>query len=224
MSFRWFAPILSAAIIAATPASATSLDGGFEKLKTEALAGDAKATFLLGQMFLNGSGGVTKNINTGLDLDFLGAYRGDPEAEHDIGGLYQVGGDLLGVNNIKKDGVAAMHWYMRAVHHGYALSANKIAEIYSQGQFAEQDPVKSMIYLTVAYRLLTEHPELQLMYGKRLTDDRIAVYKSAVKGDMDKMAEYIKQTYQGDQGIYVNKIIDAGVKSTLSDVVSPGSR
>lgn len=192
---------------------------------TEALAlarpaaakGDAKAAFVLGQLYGSGKGGVESDYAAAAKWYKAAAEKGDPIAQ------VWFASSLAGGRGVPKDQAEADRWYVKAVagfraaaEKGDAESALQLGYLYANGSGVNQDYAKAL----KLFRSAAEHGSPEAMsrlrnnykYGKEgvakdeaegAAWDRRAfeAYKDlAGKGDLD--ATYaVAEAYDGGNGV-----------------------
>lgn len=98
-----------------------------------AQAGDAKAQFNLGRMYLYGEGGP-RDETQALAWSEKAADQGIPGAQYDVGRAYEQG---LGV---RRDPKRAIAWYQKAADRGFASAEVSLGDIYLAGRDETLDP------------------------------------------------------------------------------------
>ena len=113
---------------AADRARATTLYEGAEKeLRKLADAGNLRAMTLLGNLYLDGKGGVSKDYDKALSLFTEAGELGDADAQAQVAYMYQ---NALGV---EADYSKAMEWNNRAILQGNAQAQAQLGYMYHMG-------------------------------------------------------------------------------------------
>ena len=97
-----------------------------EKLRADALAGDAGAQNNLGCAYSSGDG-VVKNLKEAFIWFERSAKRGDKYGQYNVARYYQYG--LGTIKNIQ----LAIEWYEKAANQGFGKAANMLGGIYEKG-------------------------------------------------------------------------------------------
>lgn len=106
-------------------------------------AGDAKAQYNLGVLFLNGWG-VTQNYVAALEMYRLAASQGFPDAQFSLGVLYSKG------QGIPKDYEQAFDLYRLAAKQGFVDAQHNLGVSYEFGSGVNQDRVLAHVWYNVA--------------------------------------------------------------------------
>jgi len=101
-----------------------------------AQAGDARAQFNLGRMYLRGEGGPRDDAQALLWSE-KAADQGLPGAQYDVGRIYDQG---LGV---RRDPERAAAWYEKAAGHGFSSAQVSLADLYVAGRGAPFNPQRA---------------------------------------------------------------------------------
>jgi TPR repeat protein len=103
-------------------------------LFTEAAqAGDPRAQYNLGRMWLDGEGGP-RDYAQALSWSEKAAEQGIPAAEYNLGRMY---GEGLGV---RRDPRRAAAWYEKAAARGFSSAQVKLGDMYAAGRGVPADP------------------------------------------------------------------------------------
>jgi hypothetical protein len=111
-------------------------DPGSGKLKVKAMAGNAKARYLLGLRSLEES-----DEATGVKWLMKAAESGYAEAQDAIGTLHESG------RGLPKDEAAAAMWYGKAARQGYAQGATNLGNLYFLGRGVEKNYGEALRWL-----------------------------------------------------------------------------
>jgi TPR repeat protein len=101
-----------------------------------ARAGDARAQFNLGRMYLDGEGGP-RDYASALKWSEKAAAQGLPGAQYDLGRIYDGG---LGV---RRNPQRAAAWYQKAAARGFSSAQVALGEMYAAGRGAPFDPKRA---------------------------------------------------------------------------------
>jgi TPR repeat protein len=99
---------------------------------------DPQANFCLGVMYYTGQG-VVQNYAEAIKWLALAAEKGNIEAAHDLGVIYQDGNNAV-PQNIDE----AIKWYRKAADEGYANSQLNLGIIYQEGKMVKQDYTEAL--------------------------------------------------------------------------------
>ena len=105
----------------------------YEKIKANAVKGDALAQYDLGLMYYHGKG-VLKDVNEAVKWWAIAAIRGQENAQYTLGVMYSKGEGVL------KDDVTAYAWYNIAAANGSKIAKGnkpKIAKDMTPEQIAK---------------------------------------------------------------------------------------
>ena len=75
-----------------------------------------------------------------LDEDLLGAAKGNPKAQFQLGVRYEHG------RGVVKDAKLALEWFRKAAEQGHADALNNLGAIYEKGALVEKDEKKAVEY------------------------------------------------------------------------------
>lgn len=93
-----------------------------------ATQGDSETQYALGNIYYRGMGNVApQSYSESLKWNRMAAAKGDPEAQSDMGWMYQSG---LGV---PKNYATAMSWYLKAAAKDNSTAQDSIGKLYEQG-------------------------------------------------------------------------------------------
>jgi len=158
-------------------------------LEPLARGADAQASFLVGRMYLNGSG-VHRDAVEAIRWLKSAAEKGSVSAAFELGVIYSAGNDV-----IPKDEVEAVKWFRRAAENGDAPAMNALGVMYATGRgVAENHAEATRWYERGAKRgHVDAQTNLAHMYeaGKGVPrNDFLAYawYKIAAKGGSQKAA------------------------------------
>jgi TPR repeat protein len=98
-----------------------------------AQAGDARAQYNLGRMWLDGEGGP-RDYGQALKWSEKAADQGIPAAQYNLGRIY---GEGLGV---RRDPQRATAWYEKAAARGFSSAQVKLGDMYAAGRGVPVDP------------------------------------------------------------------------------------
>lgn len=156
----------------------------FQKVKTSAEQGDAKACYQMGLMYQHGQG-TAQNNTKAMECYVKSAEMGDPDGQVALGWMYEHG------SGVGQDFAKAMKWYRKAADQGNAKGQNNLGVMYEKGLGVAVDFKKAVQW----YRLAAEQglsgaqSNLGWMYesGQGVQKDiplAISWYrKAAAKGD-----------------------------------------
>ena len=108
-----------------------------------AVAGDARAQYNLGRMWLDGEGGAQDYIQA-LRWNEKAADQGIPAAQYNLGRMYE---DGLGV---RRDPKQAAAWYEKAAARGFSSAEVRLGDMYAAGRGAAADPKRAAELYTAA--------------------------------------------------------------------------
>ena len=108
-------------------------------------AGDTEAAYMLGTVYMNGTG-VAQDDDKAFFFVSKAAQAGKMEAQGTLGYLYSAG------RGTPKDAYQAVVWTAKAAEQGGLVSLYNIARDYSEGTGLPQDDNKAAYYMRVAYR------------------------------------------------------------------------
>ncbi|KAG0275035.1 hypothetical protein BGZ95_009249 [Linnemannia exigua] len=137
----------------------------FTQTMRSAILGNKKdAQVSLGDMYKDGSQGVTLDYHQAMKYYLKAAERGDPVGQRKVGALYYHG---LGV---KQDFQAAMKWYRKAADQGDAIAQCKIGTLYRNGEGVAQDYRQAIdwFYKAAEKNLATAQNKIGAMYQEGL--------------------------------------------------------
>ena len=117
-------------------------------LRASAEAGDAKAQFILGGMYVIGVG-VPQDTAEAVAWYRRAAEQGDARAQYNLGGMYRKG------RGVPQDAAGAIAWYRRAAEQGHARAQYNLGGMYDQGRGVPQDAAEAHMWLTIAASLST---------------------------------------------------------------------
>jgi TPR repeat protein len=101
-----------------------------------AQAGDARAQFNLGRMYLDGEGGP-RDCARALMWSERAAEQGIPGAQYNIGRMYDEG---LGV---RRNALRGATWYRKAAARGFSSAQVALGDMYATGRGAPSDPKRA---------------------------------------------------------------------------------
>ncbi|AYD00182.1 SEL1-like repeat protein [Neorhizobium sp. NCHU2750] len=99
-----------------------------KELEARAKAGEADAAFVLGDMFDQGSNGVTRDLVIALDWYHHAAKLGHGDAMNNIGSMYEHGDGPLKIDLDK-----ARDYYEKGTKAGCGTAANNLGHFYAKG-------------------------------------------------------------------------------------------
>ena len=135
-----------------------------EKLKRSALAGEASAQLLFGDMYANGDG-VPKDLKVALKWYQLAAKQGNAKAQTTMGLAYHLGTfnedpklppTPTRFNLVPQDYKEAAKWYRLAAEQRYLPAELHLAAMYNSGQGVPQNNKESLKW----YRLAAEQGDV----------------------------------------------------------------
>ena len=112
-------------------------------LRASAEAGDAKAQFILGGMYVIGVG-VPQDTAEAVAWYRRAAEQGDASAQSNLGAMYDQG------RGVPQDAAEAVAWYRRAAEQGDARAQYNLGGMYDQGLAVPQDAAQAHMWLTIA--------------------------------------------------------------------------
>ncbi len=130
-------------------------EASLAELRVQAVAGDPKALFLLGNCYSFGEG-VAKDLKAAFTLFEQSASAGYSDGMFNLAACYRLG------EGVAKDVQAAISWYQRAAESDPRFALYALGEIYANGETGSVDKEKAVHYLqlswdhghTAAYKLL----------------------------------------------------------------------
>ncbi len=128
---------------AARPASETSGQAGLKAMKLKAEHGDARAQYLLGRMYDNGSG-ARENPARAAKWYRKAAEQDFAPAQYGLGRLYAAG------EGVGLDYAEAMKWLRKAAAQDYALAKNRLGVMYEKGQGVAKNDINAYSWYTLA--------------------------------------------------------------------------
>ena len=140
-----------------------------ERLEPLAKDGDAKAQYLVGEMYYNGEG-VAQDYDAAVRWYQRSANAGYAPAQNNLGLMYYEG---QGVPQSHED---AAKWYQLAAEQGYAPAQSNLAVIYMFGQAEATDDAEARRWLRQAAE--QGEPEAQFLLG--------SMYANGVDGPQDQ--------------------------------------
>ena len=127
-----------------TDGVAPDLAAAVRYYKLAAQEGNASAQYELAKLYAEGRG-VPKDSVRAVQLFEQAAAQGRVNAYAKLGDLYADGGDGIG-----KDYAAAIRWYDEAVRNGDPRGFYKLGDAYEQGNGVEADPVRALMWYSLA--------------------------------------------------------------------------
>jgi TPR repeat protein len=82
--------------------------------------------------------------NAGATALFAAAERGDPQAQTQVGFMYETG------RGLPQDYMAAVYWYRRAAEQGFPRAMHQLGLMYDKGQGVAEDYVAAHKWLNLA--------------------------------------------------------------------------
>jgi uncharacterized protein len=82
--------------------------------------------------------------NAGANALFAAAERGEPQAQTQVGFMYETG------RGLPQDLMAAVYWYRRAAEQGYPRAMHQLGLMYDKGQGVAEDYVIAHKWLNLA--------------------------------------------------------------------------
>jgi uncharacterized protein len=119
-------------------------------------AGDAKAQYMLGQMYKDGKG-VDRNSGEAIRWFRKSAEGGNPSAGYWLGQLYENG------DGVQRNGQEAARWYKLAAEAGNVAAIQRLVLLYQSGAFVPEDPAAAERWTEIGGR--KGRMELQLAAG-----------------------------------------------------------
>ena len=107
-----------------------------QRFTEAARAGDARAQYNLGRMYLEGEGG-RRDYAQAMAWSEKAAAQGIPGAQYNLGRMYDHG---LGV---RRDARRAAQWYGKAAARGFASAQVRLGDMYVAGHGARFDPKRA---------------------------------------------------------------------------------
>lgn len=111
------------------------LPQGLSRLKESANAGSSKAQLLLGQLYANGQGTITRDEAAAIEQFTKAAEKGEADAYVMLGQMCEAG------KGMKKDMVKAVEYYEKGTKRDSIPAINKLAGIYLNGAEGVQKDV-----------------------------------------------------------------------------------
>ena len=112
-------------------------------LRASAEAGDPKAQFLLGGLYLTGVG-VPPDAAEAVAWYRRAAEQGDARAQYNLGGMYREG------RGVPQDAAGSVAWYRRAAEQGHARAQYNLGGMYAEGRGVPPDAVEAHMWLIIA--------------------------------------------------------------------------
>ena len=177
---------------------------GFRRLSE---AGDAEATYWLGNMYFwgrgAGAGGAERDLEEAHRIWHPIAEGGDARAQWRLGWMYRWG------SGVEQDRAEAARWYRRAADSGHTASMNDLGEMYLAGRGVDQDTdAAKALFLaaTEAGHRAAPHNLGRIFWTERhgLRDDTRAVHLfriSAERGYGPAMRDLGHAHWQGRGGV-----------------------
>ncbi|MFA5922254.1 MAG: tetratricopeptide repeat protein [Methylococcaceae bacterium] len=109
--------VLSVLLLTGLFASHTNADGSVEQqIRIKAEQGDAEAQLILGLMYNEGQGDVTKDYSQAVTWFRKAAEQGLAMAQYNLGVMYASG------EGVAQDDEQAVAWYLKAAEQGEAIA------------------------------------------------------------------------------------------------------
>jgi TPR repeat protein len=156
-----------------------------EWFQKSAAQGNARAQYILGGMYLNGSG-VPKDISKAIEWLGKAAAQGDAEAQLTLGAMNSEG------TGMPKDSVKAVEWFKKAAVQGNARAQYVLGLTYDIGDDAPRDIVKAIEWFEKA--AAQGHADAQFSLGQLFNADGLGVTKDTAKA----MEWFQKSAAQGN--------------------------
>jgi len=115
----------------------------YHYIKRQAEQGNAKAQYLLGTMYLNGTG-TKKNPDKAMKILLIAAKQGVVDAQYKIGDMYYSGDGIT--QNFKK----AFPWIQKAAKQGNERAQSTLGMMYYHGRGIPSNPKKTAKWLRKA--------------------------------------------------------------------------
>jgi len=120
-----------------------------------------------------------------LNILIRHAKEGDPEAQNNLGWLYENGW------GVKQDYAEAMKWFVKSAEKGYARAENNIGFLYQKARGVEENFVEAMAW----YRKAAAKGEAYSLYNMGV------LYKNGQGVDKDLVEAYKWIYLAGQQGL-----------------------
>jgi len=140
------ASFISQAANAQSNALPINNNAGLLLLQQNARAGDAKAEYRLGMIYLNGEG-VSQDYKQAADWFSAAAKQGSADGEFALGYLFERG------KGVPRNFASAAAYYATAARQGHSTAENNLGSMYEQGQGIPQDLGEALRW----YRASAEH-------------------------------------------------------------------
>lgn len=143
--------------------SAGSYSSAKQQCQELAELGDAKAAFLLANIYYQGLE-TSQDDQRGLFWDQIAAEKGHPESAYRLGLAYQLG------QGVSQNNSKARHWYQQAALAQHPRAQKLLANMFETGAAGEQNPARAyQWYMRAAQQGLAD---AQLKVGSMLLDGR----------------------------------------------------
>lgn len=145
-----------------------------EDIRAMAEQGDAKAQFILGDMYEHGHG-VSQSFAEALTWYQASAKQGFVAAQSTLGYLYQYG------EGVEKDPQAAFMWNRKAAEQGDAHAQHNLAVMYDEGTDIPENDVEAVKWYRKAADQGYDRAQLNLgisyWKGEGVTQDYVEAYR-----------------------------------------------
>lgn len=167
------------------------LPQGLSRLKDSAKSGSSKAQLLLGQLYANGQGTITKNEAAAIEQFTSAAEKGEPDAFLMLGQMCEAG------QGTKKDMLKAVEYYEKGAKRDSIAAINKLAGIYLNGaEGVEKNVAKAKETLALGVEREKESTNslinlaMVLESVEKKPADALVLYKKAAdKGNVEAMVK-----------------------------------
>ncbi len=120
--------LVTSMVLAGSPSVSLQNISEYKAFFELAQSGDVDAQTMLGEMYLDGLGGIKKDYEKAFFWLSKAAGSAEPQAEYLLGYMYENG--LYVAQDIEK----AVHWYKKAASRGDVLAQYNLALIYKEGK------------------------------------------------------------------------------------------
>lgn len=196
------------------------------ELRAKADSGDAQSQFKLGQLYLKGQEGVSKDYAKALYWYRLAAKQGNANAQNGLGSIYStLDYDALFPLEKRKiiwmpklNYAKALHWYRLAAKQGNAEAQNNLGNLYDNGQGVPQDYTKAAHW----YRLAANQGNVWAQYNLGV----LYYFGQGVPQDYEKSYKWLilAKAASGAQSTLASKLINRLMPQMTPDQIAEGQR
>lgn len=169
-------------------------------------AGNADAEYNVGNLSVDGYGGVFLNYVAAMDWYHKAADQGFAKAYAAIGDLYVMG------RGVPQDSKQAMEWYQKGAEHGDTVAMTDLGIMYYQGRYVPQDYAQAKLWFKKAVDAGSPYAEAwlgeMLLYGRGVPQDAAGALqlfaKAADANDLSACLYLAKLYAYGGPGVEVD--------------------